>query len=94
MAPHRVNTAGEIDLTFAEADVLRACDFPTAAPGRWGGNAPSTRGPGVASATLDHGAPDVVARGGQGRAHVGGGGQSLGGRPPASVCSTPTNACT
>ena len=34
-APHRVNAAGEIELTVAEADMLRGCDFPTAAEGPW-----------------------------------------------------------
>ena len=35
LAPHRVNSAGEMELTVAEAATLRACDFLTAAPGRW-----------------------------------------------------------
>jgi hypothetical protein len=34
-APHRVNAAGEIDLSVAEAFCLRYSDFPTAAPGLW-----------------------------------------------------------
>src|SRR5437870_3980762 len=34
-APHRVNAAGEMQLSAAEAAVLRACEFPTAAPGLW-----------------------------------------------------------
>ena len=34
-APHRVNASGEIELTAAEADVLRACGFSDAAAGKW-----------------------------------------------------------
>jgi len=48
----------------------------------WRCDAPSTSGSGVASAVLDHGAPGVVACGGQGGAHGGGGGRSLGGQAP------------
>ena len=33
--PHRVNAAGEINLTPAEAGMLRAAGFQTAAPGPW-----------------------------------------------------------
>jgi len=32
LAPHRLNSAGEIELTVAEAATLRACGFVTAAP--------------------------------------------------------------
>src|SRR5947199_5956880 len=35
VAPQRLNAAGELFLTAAEAEVLRTCDFPTAAPGIW-----------------------------------------------------------
>src|SRR5262249_46200707 len=35
LAPHRLNSAGQMELTVAEAATLRACDFVTAAPGRW-----------------------------------------------------------
>ena len=34
-APHRVNSAGEMLLTTAEAAFLRACEFPSAAAGPW-----------------------------------------------------------
>ena len=35
MAPHRVNAAGETELSDLDAATLRNCGFPTAAPGRW-----------------------------------------------------------
>jgi hypothetical protein len=35
LAPHRVNAAGEIELTTAEAGMLRACGFLDAKPGWW-----------------------------------------------------------
>jgi hypothetical protein len=34
-APHRVNAAGEIELTHATAELFRACGFPDAKPGWW-----------------------------------------------------------
>src|SRR5206468_11487763 len=35
VAPQRLNAAGEMELSVAEAGVLRASDFLTAAPGIW-----------------------------------------------------------
>src|SRR5206468_4095629 len=35
VAPQRLNAAGEMELSVAEAGILRACDFLTAAPGIW-----------------------------------------------------------
>jgi hypothetical protein len=56
LEPGRLNAACEIFLTDLEASTLRACDFPTAAPGWWKVQLPR-------SVVQSHGLPACLAEG-------------------------------